>query len=150
MASCRGPDDFSSLGRAESLDDSHGSTTDDRAGNGCSLKSQSTCDSSCPGNFILEELHELIRLYLKHQKAIDTVGSTQTESLTNSRFSESVDMYEPTHFTFASAPPPKRFHRTFWKSLTLRIVRLEKKKALHRAAMSDVSMCDSITSGATH
>jgi hypothetical protein len=70
--------------------------------------------------------------------------------LTDFRFSESVYMYEPTHSTFVSAPPPKRFPRTFWRSLTRRVVRLEKKKALHRAAMSDVSIDGSITSGATY
>jgi hypothetical protein len=119
------------------------------------LKSQvSTCDFSCPGFSIPNELQALFRMwelsYLKQRKATKTVGSTQTESLTNFRFSESVYMYEPTHFTFESAPPPKRFPRTFWRSLTLRVVRLEKKKALHRAAMSDVSIDGSITSGATY
>ncbi len=148
----RSQDDFSVLGLAESLDDSHGVPAIDRTGSGL-LKSESkreTTETYCPGNFIPDEFYELFRIWelsrLKRQKATDTVDSVQSALMTDSS-TESV--YEPMRIMDVPATPPKRFHRTFWRSLTLRVVRLEKKKAFDRSAamISEMSIDGSSTSG---
>jgi hypothetical protein len=159
LADFRSQDDFSSLRLAELLDFSHGFSAVHQSGCGCSLKiaeSTNKADETChAANFIPDELQELLRIwelsYLKQQKATMTVGSVCMEPSTDSQFTESV--YEPMRFMDATAPRPKRFHRTFWRSLTLRVVRLEEEKAHAKTAISssgDASFDGSITSGATY
>jgi hypothetical protein len=146
-ATFRAQDDFSTLGLAETLDDSHGIPALDRAE---PLKSDSTCATSetyRPDNFIPTEVYELFRIwdlaFLKQQKtetAFMAIDSVHKKRVTDSGSTELV--CERLLIMSGSAPPPKRFYRTFWRSLTLRVVRLEKKKAVERAVMSNSDASD--------
>jgi hypothetical protein len=109
------------------------------AGNGDLLKSENKCEaeSFCPADFISDEVNELIRNWeLSHSRQQDNAHAVESmESKSFSASSESV--YEPLRCMLgAAAPPPKRFHRTFWRSLTVRVVRLEKQNAYDKAVMS--------------
>ncbi len=114
------------------------------------MKSGSACDEEIyrPVNFIPDEVYELIRnwerAYHTQQESAHAVDSMETESsLTGAQASESV--YEPMRCVPVSEPPPKRFFRTFWRSVTRRIVELEKKSTLGRSAMSSSDADDNTT-----
>ena len=128
-------DDFSSLelqdAHCQSLD-KHDFITVERAGSGHSLKaaSQPTLEADemiHPVNFIPDEVYDLIKNWeLAHQKKQElnhAVDSMETESLTDFRRSESI--FETLQYVSESAPPPKRFYRTFWRSVTRRILKLQ-------------------------
>ncbi len=143
-------DDFSSLGLAsgqdadsQPLDYHHEFKTVERSASG---DSKSACEADeiyRPVNFIPEEVYELIRnwelSYLKQQENAHAVDSMETESLLHPLPNDS--LFEPMRSMLDSAHPPKRFFRTFWRSLTRRIVQRKKESALDRAAMlsSDAS-----------
>ncbi len=154
-------DDFSCLGLAagqdadsqplEFYDGLH--TFVERAESGDSLKSESGCEADelyRPVNFIPDEVYEMIRnwerAYQKQQETTQAIDSMDTEAFNDSRSSESI--FEP--MRCMSVPqPPKRFFRTFWRSATRRILRLEKEAALHRAAMSSSDASDDCSSPST-
>ncbi len=132
-------DDFSCLGLAagqdagsQPLDEYDGFATVEGAENGSSLKSAEANEVYHPVNFIPTEVYELIRnwelAYLKKQDSIQAFDSMDAVS------SESI--FEPMRSMSVSNAPPKRFFRTFWRSVTRRIIQLEKKLALNRAVMS--------------
>jgi hypothetical protein len=107
-----------------------------------SMKSKSACGADeiyRPVNFVPDEAFAFIRSwrpsYFKRQHITQDVGSMEMASVTNSRAIERV--YEPMRCS-KPMPPPKRFHRTLWRSLTLRIVQHAKKSALDRAAASSI------------
>jgi hypothetical protein len=83
-------------------------------------------------------VYELIRTwelsFLEKQKMNQAVESMQMQALIEPRASES-DL-EPMRFVSVSEPPPKRFYRTFWRSVTRRILQREKGSALDGVAMS--------------
>uniref|UniRef100_A0A7S0MKX0 Uncharacterized protein n=1 Tax=Cryptomonas curvata TaxID=233186 RepID=A0A7S0MKX0_9CRYP len=147
-------DDFSCLelatcpdAESQSLDYYAGLTTVERAGSGDSSKSESACGADeiyLPVNFIPDEVYELIRnwelAYLQQHEPIQANDFMDTESSTDPRSSESI--FEPMRLMSVSEPPPKRFFRTFWRSVTRRILRLEKQSALNRAAMSSSDASD--------
>jgi hypothetical protein len=122
-------DDFSSLGLAAGqdadirlLDDYHMFT---------SVEVNATEALFCPVNFIPDEVYEMIRTweqsYLKHQEIADhAVGSMHLESFNNTRSSGSE--IESMRCIPANAPPPKRFYRTFWRSLTRRARAAQRKR----------------------
>jgi hypothetical protein len=141
-------DDFSCLGLAagqdagsQPLDDYAGFATVEGAENGGSLKSDPVREANevyHPVNFIPKEVYELIQnwelAYLKKQESIQAFDSMETES--SSDFVSSESIFEPTRFMSVSQAPPKRFYRSFWRSVTRRIIQLEKEFALNRAVMS--------------
>ncbi len=88
--------------------------------------------------------------YLQQPITTRGVDSMDTESSTEPRSNESI--YEPVRFISASEPPAKRFYRTFWRSVTRRMIQLDKQSALHKAAMSssDASDDGSSTHRASH
>ena len=109
------------------------------------MKSESACeaDEICrPVNFIPDEVYELIRkwelAYLQQQESAQTIDSMDTESTTDHRLNESI--YEPMRLMSISEPPPKRFYRTFWRSVTRRILQLETQNSINRAAVSTVEL----------
>jgi hypothetical protein len=96
-----------------------------------------------PENLIPDEAHMVIwkweMAYLKQKEIADVVESTavdpmEIESFDNHRTS---GIMLGSHFIPEFAPPPKRFYRTFWKSLTRQVVRREKKRIYDRAALSN-------------
>ncbi len=126
--------DFSSLGLAivkdpdiQTLEEHHGFTAIQRAGSTDSLKSEPACEaekSYCPINFISDEAREMIRdwelSFLKKLENSRTVDSMDLDSFT----SNSLDsIWQPTQLISLTEPPPKRFYRTFWISLTRRILK---------------------------
>jgi hypothetical protein len=148
-------DDFSCLGLAagqdadsQPLDFCDGlHTSVGRAESGDSLKSsESGCEADelyRPVNFIPDEVYEMIRnwelTYQKQQEATQAIDSMDAEAFNDSRSSESI--FEPMR-CMSVLQPPKRFYRTFWRSATRRILRLEKEAALQRAAMSSSKTSD--------
>ena len=161
-------DDFSCLGLAAGQDaDSqplelydgcnHGFPSVERAESGDSLKSESCCEADelyRPVNFIPDEVYELIRnwelAYQKQQESNQAIDSMDTDTaFSDSRSSESI--VEPMR-CMSVLQPPKRFYRTFWRSVTRRIVQREKENAFSRAAMarSDASHDGSSPSSAAH
>mmetsp|Transcript_4643 Transcript_4643/g.10278 ORF Transcript_4643/g.10278 Transcript_4643/m.10278 type:complete len:159 (-) Transcript_4643:78-554(-) len=114
----------------------------ERAGSVESLKFESACEVDeifCPVNFIPDEVYKLIEnwelAYMQRQDSIPAVDSMDTESCRDSWSSESI--FEPIRcMSVSQAPPPKRFYRTFWRSVTRRIVQLEKQSTLKGTAMS--------------
>ncbi len=137
-------DDFSSLELAagpiaekQSLDDFHGFATFERAGTGNSMKSESTCEadqSICPVHFVSDEVYELIRnweLTYSKQQEINYVGSMND-----------VVQYDPMRCMSDFAPPPKRFYRTFWRSVTRRIIQHEMKSARRASNLSRFDTSD--------
>jgi hypothetical protein len=141
-------DDFSALGLAAvpdadspQLNDYHAFTTIDRPASADSLRSESACDSAdmyCPVNFIPGEVYDMIRTwetsYLKQQETYHAVNSMDTESIAYPQCS-GIDL-ETMRCIPEFAPPPKRFFRTFWRSVARRMVQREKQSAIDRAAMS--------------
>ena len=125
-------DDFSLLelaaGQDANTSQQHGFTSIVRAASGDSMKSVSSCDADVetfrPVNFIPDEAHELIQNWelslIRHKEVASTVDSEEIEPIITMQ-----SLYEPMRF-MESPPPPKRFHRTFWRSLTRRIYQLEK------------------------
>ncbi len=147
-------DDFSTLGFADGLDadcqqlgEFHGFSTEPEGfDNDALMKAESALAEYRPVNFISDEVYELIRnwelSYLRRQEVNQAVDSMEAEPIPN--FSESV--FEPMRTASESTlPPPKRFFRTFWRSLTLRIVR-EKKQSIARTAISRSDASDDISS----
>ena len=128
-------DDYDEFGTVERAD---GLATVERAGSGDSMKSESACEADeiyRPVNFIPDEVYELIRnwerTYHTQQESVHVVDSMEMESsLTGAQASESV--YEPMRCVPVSEPPPKRFFRTFRRSVTRRLVVLEKKGTLSK------------------
>jgi hypothetical protein len=132
-------DDFSCLKLASGQDVEHqlfdgydGFTTIVRAGSGDSLKSEPSCEATeiyRPVNFIPDEVYELIRnwevAYLKQHGLIQAVDSTDKEASNESLSNESI--FEPTRLMSASVAPPKRFYRTFWRSLAWRTLQFKKE-----------------------
>ena len=102
---------------------------------GPSLHEQQGCgdmmdDSYVPVNIIKPEVYALIQLWnAKEQKS----GNSHAEQ-TKIDFSETEGSnLEPTrcmHSIQTPAPPPKRFYRRFWKSITRRILEKENENAL--------------------
>ncbi len=132
-------DDFSSGLAADHdadgqpLVDFHEVTTTE---NGVLPKSESSCEADeiyRPVNFIPDEVHALIRIWelarLRQQESADAVDSMEIESATDSQAKEHV--FEPIRcLTETAPPPPKLFHRTFWRSLTRRMVQRMKASDL--------------------
>jgi hypothetical protein len=141
-------DDFSALGLAAApdadshlLNDYHAFTTIDRPASADSLRSESACKAEemfCPVNFIPDEVYEMIRTwetsYLKQQEIDHAVNSMKMESIVNPQCSE-IDR-DTMRYIPEIAPPPKRFFRTFWRSVARRMVQRDKQSAIDRAAMS--------------
>ncbi len=149
-------DDFSSLGLAATsenacsqvLDGDYWFTPSQHPKGGDSLKGEPTFEdgeSYRPANFIPDEVYELIRnwelTYYKQQEVAHSVDSMETD--TNSRDS----VFEPLRPMLGSAPPPKRFYRTFWRSLTRRAVQCEKESTFGRIAMSSSDASEESSSG---
>ncbi len=115
------------------FDGNEGFTTIVRAGSGDSLESEPSCEATeiyRPVNFIPDEVYELIRnwevAYLKQHESIQAVDSLDTEASNDSLSNESI--FEPTRLLMsATVAPPKRFYRTFWRSLARRTLQLEKE-----------------------
>ena len=98
-----------------------------------SLKSETTCEADetyRPVNFIPDEVYVLIRNRelsgCKQHESAQVVGSMETESFAIPLPSESV--FEPMRCMLESPHPPKRFYRTFWRSLTRRMVQRKKER----------------------
>jgi hypothetical protein len=90
-----------------------------------------------PENLIPDEAHKFIRnwelAYLKQKNVSEPADPMATESFYGFKSSGKIlDL----HFIPEFAPPPKRFYRTFWKSLTSQVVRSEKKRIYDRSMMS--------------
>jgi hypothetical protein len=140
-------DEFSSLGLTAvqdddilTLEDYHGFMDVKREVSGHSMKSEASYEADVeslrPVNFIPEELMRNWQLsFLRRQEKASTVDSIDIETLTNSQVNET--FYEPMRY-LESPPPPKRFHRIFWRSLTLRIYQLERERVLATSS-SDAS-----------
>ena len=128
------------------LDGFDGFTAIDRAGSGDSSKSESTCEAEemfRPVDVIPAEVYELIRnwelAHLQRHESTQAVDSMGMEVSTDPQSSNGT--IEPMRLMSVAEAPPKRFYRTFWRSVMRRILRLEKERAFNRAAMSssDVS-----------
>ena len=108
----------------------------ERAGSGDSQKSamgNEKDESYRALNFIPAEVYELFRTWkLSYYKRQEIVDSMETESFTSAGESS----FEPMRCMLGPMAPPKRFYRTFWRALTLRVVRREKELAFDRAGMS--------------
>ena len=120
-----------------------------------SLKSGSTCeaDEITSINSFPDEVYELIRTWElaihKNQAIHRESDSMEMEMLTDSQASESE--LEPMRRVTMSEPPPKRFSRTFWRSVTRKILRREMENNLEREAMSSSDSVDgSSTPRASH
>jgi hypothetical protein len=104
-----------------------------RSGSTGSLKSDTVAEqqpSYTTVNYISNEARALITAYedavARRSQALTSIGgNVQCHEL---KFPSSTDTYEPERILVSPAPPPKRFFRTFWQSLTIRMLRLEKKK----------------------
>ena len=123
------------------LDDYDGITTIKCAGSGDSLSSEPVCEANniyLPVNFIPEEVYELIRKLelarTKQPESIQAHDSMDTESSSDPRSSE--DIFEPMRRMSVSNAPPKLFYRTFWRSVTRRLLQHEKEFARSRALIS--------------
>jgi hypothetical protein len=150
-------DNFSVLGLAagqrthgqplDTLDEYHGFTSFDRAGSTYSLKSDSTCETDGiyrPENFIPDEVYAMIRIWeqslLKQKEQTLSFNSMDTDSSTDFRANE--DSLDPMQWMSESEPPPKRFYRTFWKSVTQRTLQLKRSTAINRAVTSSFDASD--------
>jgi hypothetical protein len=103
-----------------------------------SLKSGS-CNADetyLPVNFFPDEVYALIRegqrTYHKQQESAQALRAKDVGLAAHSQ-SSARDL-EPMRFVSAPLPPPKLFYRTFWRSMTRRIMRLEKLRAVDKAA----------------
>ncbi len=137
--------DFSSLGLdagqdvdSQQANNFHQFTTVERTESGNSIKSESECDDDRifqPVNFISNEVYDFIRnwelSYLRRQERAQSVDSMHIigmAAFTDPQSSESIN-YEPMRSMSTAAPPPKRFHRTVWRSLTRRVIERQKAGA---------------------
>jgi hypothetical protein len=129
---------FSSLGLdvgqdAESRPAAH--TAIERTESGNSIKSESACEADKifqPVNFISDEVQEFIRnwelSYLRRQERAQSVESMDM-AVSHSQSNENIN-YEPMRSLSTAAPPPKRFHRTVWRSLARRVIERQKADAI--------------------
>ena len=101
-----------------------------RSGSSGSSKADTVAElqqSYTPVNFISDEARALIIAYENAAKrradelVVGNVGSHE------SILASTTDTYEPERI-MANPAPPKRFFRTFWLSITLRMLRLEKER----------------------
>ncbi len=118
------------------------------------MRSQSTCEADeiyRPVNFFPDEVYELISnwelSYLHQQTMAHDIDSMDTELLIESQASES-DL-EPMRFVSVPLPPPKRFFRTFWRSVTQRILQLKNQGVLNRETMSSSDASDELDGSST-
>ncbi len=139
--------DFRSLGLhdadSQPFDDHHVFATVERAESGDSMKSQSPCEADeiyRLVNFFPDEVYELIRNWELTYQIAHTVDSMDTDLILESQISES-DL-EPMRSVSVSQPPPKRFFRTFWRSVTRRILQLHEQSGLYSATMSSSDVSD--------
>jgi hypothetical protein len=143
-------DDFSSVWLAagqdsdsQPLDYFNEITTANRAASGDSPKSESSCETDKiyrPVDFIPDEAHELIRIwelaYRTKQERADAVDSIEIESVTYLQ----THVFEPIRCISGDVfPPPKKFHRTFWRSLTRRMVQRMETSAVSCSASAAMS-----------
>ncbi len=145
-------DDFRSLWLAADHDadsqtfiDFHELSTADSTGSGDSPKSESSCESGeiyRLVNFIPDEVYELFWIWelarLRQQESADAVDSMDTISVNYVQANQYV--LELIRCLTETAPPPsKRFHNTFWRSLTRRMVQRMKASDISRAASVVIS-----------
>jgi hypothetical protein len=135
-------DDFSALGLAagkytnsHSPNDYHEFTAGDLPSGGSLSESACGADEIYrPVNFIPDEVYEMIWTWeiscLKQRELASAVDSMEIDSFSNSRSSD-IDYQSIPEFA-----PPKRFFRTFWRSLTRRLVQHEINSAIDRVTMS--------------
>jgi hypothetical protein len=90
-------------------------------------------ESDCNAHFIPDEVYQM-KTYPKQQDIVDHVDITEMGP------SQSIDpsVFEPMRPMSRPAPPPKRFYRSFWRSLTHRIVQFKKDIALGRILVSEI------------
>ena len=119
----------------------------ERAGSGDSLKPQATFEDeiNSPDHFIPHDGDELIRnsvlANIDQSESGHAIDSMETQSITDLLSSESI--YEPMRFVSAPEIPPKRFFRTFWRSVTRRILQLNK----NNIPRTDISSADATDDG---
>ena len=134
---CQPLDGWAIMG-SQPLHDCHGFTAVERPASIDSLKTESACKADeiyHPVNFFPDEVYELIRNWdLTFRKQLElkqtVISMSDMEAFTDSSKSD----LDPMRCASVVHPPPKRFYRTFWRSVTRRILQLEKQSALDRAA----------------
>ena len=135
--------DFSSLGieqepGTQMIDEIYKSAPVERAGSGDSLKSQATFEDEInrPDQLFSYDDDELIRnsvtAYIDRRDSSHAIDSMKTQS---SDLQSRESVFEPMRFVSVPEIPPKRFFRTFWRSVTWRILQLNEKNA----ANTDIS-----------
>jgi hypothetical protein len=120
------------------LDDYHEFSVVGCGGSGDLIKACEQDEIYHPVHFIPDEVIELIRnweeTYRKKQALENAVHSMGTVPFTDFPSTESV--LDPIRCVSVPQPPPKRFYRTFWRSVSQRILRFEKANAFNRATVS--------------
>ena len=106
-------------------------------------KEQKVCcdDSYVPVNFIPESVYSMIKAWELSELGKQDVGEVSDVTVINRMASagdelNSID-YEPIRF-LREVVPPKRFYRTFWRSITRKILESQREAvpALQRASTS--------------
>ena len=87
-------------------------------------------DDYVPVNFIPDEVREMIRAWelaqqerLEHEEAPDAMS---TEDVQVTQDHTSLQVLEPIRY-ITDAAPPKRFYRTFWRSVTRRALECDRE-----------------------
>ncbi len=122
------------------LDSYHGFHDIERPESIDSMKSESSGKAEDaayhPVDFFPDEVYALIRNwelgYSKQQESAQALESSSMDLFPDSQSGASY--LEPMRCVSVPMPPPKRFYRTFWRSMTRKILQLEKQRAVDRAA----------------
>ncbi len=103
-----------------------------RSGSSGSSKSDAVAEqqpSYTPVNYISDEARAMLQAYENAaMRRADASASASGYDATCHESMSNTLMYDPERI-LANPTPPKRFFRTFWQSLTIRMLRLEKGKA---------------------
>jgi hypothetical protein len=104
---------------------------------------------STPLNFIPDEVYGFIR-----NREMSWITWNAANSINSESFITNARVLEPIRYLVESAAPPKLFFRTFWRSLTRRLVKRTKALILTETSMSNSDATDKVdgpcTSRASH
>ncbi len=103
-----------------------------RSGSSGSIKPDAVIElqeSYTPVNFICDEARAIILAYENAANRRADLLVVQNVACQESILPSTFDPYEPER-VLATSAPPKRFFRTFWRSVTLRMLRLEHEKRI--------------------
>ena len=122
-------DDFDSLVVPEQSEDPLYDTYDTYSPKSPELSQKKTPETYVPVNFIPEAVYAMIEAWeqseLKKQDMMDASGSVTMATPASLSGGPSLNDYEPVRICNFAAPP-KRFYRTFWRSIARRVLESDK------------------------